>query len=369
VQGSGGNGHNDKQDPYNVTGIGINYAQQIAYKAEVNYLNSSADYNAAKNATIQASTDLYGPTSQQTQSVIDAWGAVGVGYNISGSNVVYSYATSNYNIRHLPPSGVTVTWSLSQNSDSVVIGNHNWYSSNFTLTATITGLGTSPVTITKVITAGTSNCPPISATYTMQPCFNQNGVNNQPANLDGTPNYIHYNCPVGITFNTNSTISCQLIGGTPSTWSFTNNYLYMVTNNPTTFKISFAGDDNGLCSKTLFFFPTGTYQTYSLLASPNPTSNILNISIVATEASNDTATIAKSQNSFSKVNSFMSIDDISKQNTIVELYELSTNLLAKRCSFTDGLISQLNVSDLRRGLYIIKVYKGDLQLTSKIILK
>lgn len=32
-------------------------------------------------------------------------------------------------------------------------------------------------------------------------------------------------------------------------------------------------------------------------------------------------------------------------------------------------ISQLNVSDLRRGLYIIKVYKGDLQLTSKIILK
>jgi Zn-dependent metalloprotease len=96
----GGNGTNDIGNTYSVAAISINKAQYIAYRALVNYLNSSATYLDARNTTIQAAIDLYGDCSPEVINTTNAWYAVGVGNQFTGtqtiSNVTYiSNATIN----------------------------------------------------------------------------------------------------------------------------------------------------------------------------------------------------------------------------------------------------------------------------------
>jgi len=73
----GGSGYNEGI-PCNVTGIGINEAQHIAYRTLLD-LYPSANYSAARNASIQAAINLYGTCSQEVVDVTNAWYAVGVG--------------------------------------------------------------------------------------------------------------------------------------------------------------------------------------------------------------------------------------------------------------------------------------------------
>lgn len=75
----GGVGNNDKNIAYNVTGIGIHKAARIAYKNLRDYLTYESNYEDARNGSIQASIDLYGFGSQEYQSVMNAWHAVGLG--------------------------------------------------------------------------------------------------------------------------------------------------------------------------------------------------------------------------------------------------------------------------------------------------
>lgn len=294
---------------------------------------------------------------------------------ISGPDVVYS--TANYVVKN-PIPNTNVTWSVtpsggdlyivSQNNDTAVVGNHHWYTSNFTLNATIKDLNSDTLVITKTLMA--RSCPSISATYTMQPCHNQNGIYNQPFNLDGTPNFIDYGCPITITFTTSATISFQLTSGTPLTWTSGTDYLYVAINSPVTFSVNFAGDDGGLCTKTILLMPTGTYYTYSLSVSPNPASSTLNVNINTAITNSDTTTVAaNTQSSPSEAKSRLKPNDILKQNTVIELYNMITSKLTKRWNFANGLNYQLNVSGIQRGMYIMKVYKGDLQLTSKVMIE
>jgi len=111
----GGSGTNDIGNTYYVNGVGITAAQKIAYRAESLYLNSSADYSAARNATIQAATDLASSIPNAVSEVTNAWYAVGVGaqyqYTISGPSQVCGQATYTINL----PAGATVVWSSSDN--------------------------------------------------------------------------------------------------------------------------------------------------------------------------------------------------------------------------------------------------------------
>ncbi len=59
-----------------VTGIGVDKAAQVFYRALANYLNSNATFQDARNATAQAAKELYGDAA--ATSVHDAWTAVGV---------------------------------------------------------------------------------------------------------------------------------------------------------------------------------------------------------------------------------------------------------------------------------------------------
>ena len=75
----GGTGTNDINNTYNVTGIGIDKAVQIAYRNLIYYLTPDATFGDARNGSIQAAIDLYGRDSKEHQSVVNAWFAVGVG--------------------------------------------------------------------------------------------------------------------------------------------------------------------------------------------------------------------------------------------------------------------------------------------------
>lgn len=114
----GGSGTNDYNKSYSVAGIGMNKALQIAFKNLLFYLPPCATFEDARNGSIQASIDLYGRGSQEHQSVVNAWHAVGVGdkyQEIVCKSVPYteSFAASqgDFSVVNLTlPSGFTSIW-------------------------------------------------------------------------------------------------------------------------------------------------------------------------------------------------------------------------------------------------------------------
>ena len=64
---------------YNITGIGIESAAKITYRAQDVYMDSNTSFADARVHTIQSAEDWYGVNSKEVSSVIEAWYAVGVG--------------------------------------------------------------------------------------------------------------------------------------------------------------------------------------------------------------------------------------------------------------------------------------------------
>lgn len=75
----GGNGTNDIGNSFKVTGINIDDAADIVYRAETVYMTANTTFSDARIHTIQAAEDLFGVNSQQAISTMSAWFAVGVG--------------------------------------------------------------------------------------------------------------------------------------------------------------------------------------------------------------------------------------------------------------------------------------------------
>lgn len=77
----GGSGINDLNDEYDVNGIGIEKAREIAYQTVMSYLTPNASYLDAYSGSLQAAKDLYGIPSEEYSAVSEAWYAVGIGDN------------------------------------------------------------------------------------------------------------------------------------------------------------------------------------------------------------------------------------------------------------------------------------------------
>lgn len=75
----GGSGTNDIGNAFNVTGITIDKAEKIIYRALTTYMTPNTTYMDAYNFTKQAVTDLYGASSNEQQQNVKAWYAVGIG--------------------------------------------------------------------------------------------------------------------------------------------------------------------------------------------------------------------------------------------------------------------------------------------------
>lgn len=68
-----------------VTGIGIQPAANIWYRALTQYMTSSTNFSGARTATINAATDLFGASSNEVCQVKNAWAEVGVGSSCSAT--------------------------------------------------------------------------------------------------------------------------------------------------------------------------------------------------------------------------------------------------------------------------------------------
>lgn len=58
--------------------IGTDKLGKIWYRALTNYLTAGSQFIDAANVTVQSASDIYGPTSAETQAVRDAWNSVGL---------------------------------------------------------------------------------------------------------------------------------------------------------------------------------------------------------------------------------------------------------------------------------------------------
>lgn len=81
----GGSGVNDLSTSYTVTGLGLIDAAKIAFRALTVYYGPSTNYASARNLSIQAAIDLFGPCSNEVYQTKSAWYAVGVGPAPSGT--------------------------------------------------------------------------------------------------------------------------------------------------------------------------------------------------------------------------------------------------------------------------------------------
>lgn len=64
--------------PYSMTGIGMEKAQQIAYRTLMQYATSQAQYADIRLCHLQSAKDLYGDNSPEVEAVAKAWDIVGV---------------------------------------------------------------------------------------------------------------------------------------------------------------------------------------------------------------------------------------------------------------------------------------------------
>lgn len=78
LMSKGGSGTNDKNFSYQVNAIGIEKAEQIAYRTLTEYLTPSATFLDAYNGSLSAAADLYGENSPEYTTVKDAWAAVNI---------------------------------------------------------------------------------------------------------------------------------------------------------------------------------------------------------------------------------------------------------------------------------------------------
>ena len=78
AEGSGASPSSPTCNGSSVTGIGRSAAERIWYRALTVYMTSSTKYSAARTATLNAASDLFGATSSQRNAVAAAWSAVNV---------------------------------------------------------------------------------------------------------------------------------------------------------------------------------------------------------------------------------------------------------------------------------------------------
>lgn len=79
LMAEGDTGTNDKGQFFDVSGIGIEPAANIAYRMLTVYLTPTAQFADARQAALQAAEDLYGLCSPEHISATNAWYAVGLG--------------------------------------------------------------------------------------------------------------------------------------------------------------------------------------------------------------------------------------------------------------------------------------------------
>nr|WP_235453661.1 M4 family metallopeptidase [Streptomyces olivochromogenes] len=142
-----------------VTGIGIENAQRVWYRALTTYMTSTTNYAGARTATLQAAGDLFGVYSPTYLAVADAWAAIDVGNRIApGVNVApigdqisgVDQAVSLQTEAFTTNSGAKLTYAATGLPDGLTM------SDTGLISGTPTVIGTSDVTVTVTDDTGAS---------------------------------------------------------------------------------------------------------------------------------------------------------------------------------------------------------------------
>ena len=116
---NGGTGTNDLGRSYSVQGVGMDNAESLIVKAVYDgYLLFTTSYAQVRTSMINAAREIAGTNSFLEHQLENAWYAVGVGntqylYSISGPSIVCSSGAS-FTVNNLP-TGTTITWSQGPN--------------------------------------------------------------------------------------------------------------------------------------------------------------------------------------------------------------------------------------------------------------
>ncbi|MFF4398504.1 M4 family metallopeptidase [Streptomyces sp. NPDC001480] len=142
-----------------VTGIGIQNAAAVWYRALTTYMTSTTDYAGARAATLSAATDLFGAYSPTYLAVADAWAAINVGNRIAlGVNLApiadqtsgIGQAVSLQLDAYTTNTGATLTYEATGLPDGLSL------SPSGLITGTPTTLGTGDVTVKVTDSTGAS---------------------------------------------------------------------------------------------------------------------------------------------------------------------------------------------------------------------
>ena len=212
VLSEGDTGINDLKNPYQVVGIGINKAAKIAFKSLRDYLTPQSDYLDARRGSIEAAIDLYGNNSQEVQSVMNAWHAVGVGKRYTylpdtefKAEKMYCEPNSVITFVNNTGNGLSYHWDFGDGTTSTDVNPTHAYSSvgNYNVTLIATNINGSDTLFKpnyiKIFTDGpiASTCAattllPIGTTGIYRVEFG--GIDNPSAGpKDETP-YMDFNC-------------------------------------------------------------------------------------------------------------------------------------------------------------------------------
>ncbi|OFX22987.1 MAG: hypothetical protein A2033_13230 [Bacteroidetes bacterium GWA2_31_9] len=243
----GGSGTNDIGNSFNVSGIGINNAAQIAFYNLTNYLTASSNYSDARFYSIQAAEDIFGACSAEVISVTNAWYAVGIGSLYTNAVIANFTPSQSYsctvpatiNFTNTSTNGSTYIWDFGDGTSSTVENPSHSYSSigDYSVQLIVTGnslcnssdtvLYNNLITVTNSGGPSTPSCQP--GTSSPGSCgisqFIFNTINNSSGLSD--EGYMDFTCGNSTTVTEglqyNITISTSSYGENVKVWIDINN--------------------------------------------------------------------------------------------------------------------------------------------------
>ena len=241
----GGSGTNDNSSVYNVTGLGIDKAEQIWFRANTVYFFPTTQYADARTYCIQAAVDLYGGCSPEVIAVTDAWYAVGVGAAFVPGATVCSFAANPTSYCALPANVSFVNTTTNGSNYTWDFGDGQFSSANNPV-HTYTTAGSFTVKL-----SANSNCGIDSTTST-------NYINISPPTSPVVTSPVNINCGTAATLSASGTALkwyTQPTGGTAI--------------------------DTGTTYTTPVLNSSATYYVQTVITSPNVYSNPLDSALGA----------------------------------------------------------------------------------------
>ncbi len=332
-------------------GIGIDKAASIVWQAEIGlHLQPASNYASARQAMIDAATDLYCANSPEVKAVTNAWYAVGVGTAYSGSVMSISgpsYFCTNgtYSVIN-KPTGITSTlWSSSNTSAATIntSGIASKVNNGYTdFSATLTGASGCTTTLT------TATLPvgytPVSLSSSSVGCSGNTqtwSVITTPvsygSNWHWTVDYLGQNAQIYIYNPYSASTDVDVTGGGTIKLTYTDLCGNAMMNGLTVYSTCHSG-----------------YGATNFTVAPDPAQNDVTVSAVTTS----TLTNAKTKS-------------VSSPNFIYGIKITDAlGILRKSFEYKEGIRSiKISVADLNSGVYSLSVFDGQQWQSQNIIVQ